>query len=462
VTRLPIRVRVTLAFAVAMAVVLAALGVFVYLGVGGALLASLDQTLGAQAIEASVRTHGEHALVDPDVGSGTTLAQLLDADGTLVRSTPPGLAPLLPATEVRHVVRSGRLLRSVSLTRPSGEWRLLALPTKDAEGVVIVARSLEPREETLHRLLRELLIAGPLALLLASLAGYALAAAALRPVEAMRRRAAAVTARSPGRLPVPPSGDELSRLAETLNDMLARLEASFEHERRFVADASHELRTPLALLRTELELALRRPRSAAELERAVRSAAEETERLSRLAEDLLLIARAEQGALPIRPEPVDVHELLATVTTRFAARAAGQGRSLVAEGTELVVEADPERLDQALGNLVENALRYGTGEIVLFARDTTDGVELHVTDRGGGFPVEFLARAFERFSRADAARERGGAGLGLSIVSLVAKAHGGTATVANRSHGGGDVWLTLPHRARTAPPATASAGALRS
>src|SRR5205085_12035881 len=139
---------------------------------------------------------------------------------------------------------------------------------------------------------------------------------------AMRRRAAAITAATPGaRLPVPPAHDEISRLAETINDMLGRLEAAFRHERRFVADASHELRTPLALLRTELELALRRTRSREELEAAVRSAAEETERLTRLAEDLLLVARADQGELPVRREAFQAQEVLGRVAGRFAAQA---------------------------------------------------------------------------------------------------------------------------------------------
>ena len=186
-----------------------------------------------------------------------------------------------------------------------GEWRILAEPARldGAHVVLVLARPLSERTETLQRLRTGFLVAAPAALVLAILAGYLLAAASLRPVEAMRQEAAAITASVPGRrLPVPRSRDEISRLAETLNDMLARLEASFEHERRFVADASHELRTPLALLRTELELALRRPRSREELENALRSAAEETERLTRLAEDLLLIARADQGSLPVRPE----------------------------------------------------------------------------------------------------------------------------------------------------------------
>src|SRR5262249_51273997 len=204
------------------------------------------------------------------------------------------------------------------------------------------------REDSLDRLVHELLFAAPLALVLASLAGYGLAAAALRPVEAMRRRAAAVSATEPGRLPVPPGGDEISRLASTLNEMLGRLEAAFEHERRFVANASHELRTPLAMLRTELELALRRPRTREELTDAIASAAQETNRLSQLAEDLLLIARADQGMLPIRPETLAAEDLLADVAARFARRAKEQGQELDVRPSGAAVAADPTRVEQAL------------------------------------------------------------------------------------------------------------------
>jgi signal transduction histidine kinase len=277
-------------------------------------------------------------------------------------------------------------------------------------------------------------------LLLTLLAGYGLAAAALRPVEAMRRRAAAISADTPGRrLPVPPADDELSALAVTLNEMLARLEAAFEHERRFVADASHELRTPLALLRTELEVALRRPRSREELQAAVRSAAEETERLVRLAEDLLLIARADEGALPIRREPTPAAELLERVRGRFAGRAETLGRELRVEPADgVVVDADPARIEQALGNLVDNALQHGAGAITLSARPHGGRVRLHVADEGAGFPTGFADRAFDRFSRADDARSERGSGLGLSIVALIAAAHGGSAHID-----GADVWVEL-------------------
>ena len=226
--------------------------------------------------------------------------------------------------------------------------------------------------------------------------------------------------------------------------MLGRIEAAVEHERRFVADASHELRTPLALLRTEIELALRRRRSAGELERALRSAALETDRLSRLAEDLLLIARSDRGSLPIRREQVRVAELLGTVASRFGATAAESGRRIeVLPSNGLVLDADPARLEQALGNLVGNSLEYGRGTVRLSAESGETVVEIHVTDEGKGFPDGFLERAFERFSRADEARGRGGSGLGLAIVDVVARAHGGRAGARNTPTGA-DVWLTLP------------------
>jgi two-component system OmpR family sensor kinase len=458
-SRLPIRVRLTLTFALVMAAVLVATGGFVYVRVGDALLTSVDQTLRSQATESATRAQDERGIVDADATGGTTLGQLLDGKGAVTRTTLAGMVPLLSPADAAKVAAGGTVWRSIELQKPAGDWRVLAVQTRGG-GVVAVARSLEPREETLQRLLHELTIAFPLALLLAAVAGYALAAGALRPVEAMRRRAAAVTAMRPGRLPVPRSRDEVSRLASTLNDMLERLEAALQHERRFVSDASHELRTPLALLRAELELALRRPRSAGELERALRSAAEETERLTRLAEDLLLIARADQGALPIRSEIVPAAELLVTVAERFAKRALGHGQTVRADDTDAMVEVDPLRVEQALGNLVDNGLTYGAMTVTLSAHERAGRVELHVTDDGPGFPEDFVEFAFDRFSRADDARSRGGTGLGLSIVALIAAAHGCEAGASNRPSGGADVWLAVPAASGRATSARQPAAAV--
>jgi two-component system, OmpR family, sensor kinase len=436
VTQLPIRIRLTLGFALAMTLVLAAVGLFVYQRVSNELLAGIDQTLVAQAHEETESGH-----VDADTGGGTTYAQLFTRTGALQASQPQALPPLLDRRLVAAAA-TGRLYRDRTLPGRRGEWRVLAVPS--GKGVVVVGRSLAPRASSLDHLRHELALFLPLALLAACLGGYALTARALRPVELLRRRAGSVTAESQTLLPVPPSRDEISRLATTLNDMLARLHAAVEHERRFVADASHELRTPLSLLQTELELALRRPRSHEELEQALRSAAEETQRLTRLANDLLLIARADQGPLPIRRETVPAGDLLEGVAQRFEIRAASLGRELRVEPSDLVLDADLIRLEQALANLVENALIYGRGAVQLRAVEQVDAVELHVTDEGEGFPEGFRARAFDRFSRADEARGRGGSGLGLSIVDLVARAHGGKAGLRNPPENGADVWLSLP------------------
>jgi signal transduction histidine kinase len=421
-----------------MAIVLAAVGLFVYHRVANELLATVDQTLTAQARE-ELSAHR----VDADAEGATTLVQLYTQRGRLLGAQPQGLAPLLDR-RVLVAARTRRIWRNeqIRLVGRRGEWRVLAVSSGGP--IAVVARSLAPRSDSLAHLRHELLVFLPLALLAASLGGYALAARALRPVELLRRQSEAVTPDEPAALPVPPSGDEISRLAVTLNQMLARLHAAVEHERRFVADASHELRTPLALLQTELELALRRPRSRKELEAALRSASEETQRLVRLAEDLLLVARADQGPLPISREEVEVEQLLAVVAERFATRARTLGRKLRAEPSELRLDVDPLRVEQALGNLVDNALTHGEGRVELRAVDAGNRVELHVLDEGAGFPSEFRSRAFERFSQGDKARSGAGSGLGLSIVDLVATAHGGIAEASNRPEGGTDVWLSLP------------------
>ena len=293
------------------------------------------------------------------------------------------------------------------------------------------------RDELLASLLTLLLVIGPLALLLAAFAGYRLAGAALRPVESMRREAAEISSETSGRrLPVPEARDEVRRLGETLNEMLERLDEGLLRERRFVADAGHELRTPLALLRTELELALRRPRSPEELEAAIRSATEEVERLIRLAEALLVLDSS--GGRALQLGELDARELLDAVARRFAARADADGRAIEVEGGGSF-RGDRDRLEQALGSLVDNALTHGEATVRLEAERVGDSIVLRVTDGGPGFPDDFLPHAFERFSRADEARTGGGAGLGLAIVDAVARAHGGRASAS-----GATVMLVLP------------------
>jgi signal transduction histidine kinase len=233
-------------------------------------------------------------------------------------------------------------------------------------------------------------------------------------------------------------------LGETLDAMLDRLRNSYERERRFVADASHELRTPVAVIKTELEGALRAGGHDAPVREALAAAVEECDHLAQLAEDLLVLARSGEGRLPVRPTALVAGEVLEAVRERFADRARARGRGIRVENAgRLRLEADELRLRQALSNLVDNALRYGDGDVVLRSRAVDGAAELDVGDSGPGFPPDLDERAFERFTRGDSARTRGGTGLGLAIVRAIAEAHGGTANIVP-DEPGATVRISLP------------------
>jgi signal transduction histidine kinase len=445
--------RVTLVFALVMAIVLGAAGVFVYLRFGAELDSTINSGLRSRAADLAVLIReADSGLSERKrsglVGRSESFAEVLSPGGKVLDSTSSvGSHVLLGPAELRRAERGPILLNRGPLPGLQDGSRLLAVPVqaRDRRLVAVVGTSTEARTESQADLAQLFLVAGPVALLLASLAAYGVAAAALRPVEEMRARAAEVSTAAPDqRLPVPPTDDEIARLGVTLNEMLGRLGEALAHERRFVADASHELRTPLSILKAELDLALIQERPPRELRAALSSASEETDRLTQLAEDLLTIAQTDQGELPVKLVPTDIGEVLEGVARRFSRRAEESGRPLeVSIEPGLEVAGDRMRLDQALGNLLDNALRYGAGPIGLTAVERDGSVELHVLDRGPGFGEDFLDRALERFSRADASKRDGGSGLGLSIVASIARAHGGEAHVANRDGGGADVWLTL-------------------
>ncbi|MBS1679623.1 MAG: HAMP domain-containing histidine kinase [Actinobacteria bacterium] len=436
------------------AVVLGGTGFFVYLQFRHDVDTAVDAGLRSRADELAAVVRQENTTLAAHqqhlVGKTDSFAEVLDPSGRVLDSSQAiGNEDLLDPAQLKAAAAGPIFVNRGSLPGGDSEGgvRLLAAPVQAPAGerIVVVGTSTESRDESLVDLEQLLLVALPAALILASAAGYWVAAAALRPVEAMRARAEEISTAAPDeRLPVPATRDEVARLGETLNEMLARIGDAMERERAFVADASHELRTPLAILRAELDLALAQGRSPDELRAALASAAEETDRLTQLSEDLLTIAQTERGELPLRLETVRIGDTFETVERRFARRAAEAGRRIEAgDGGELELRADWLRLDQAIGTLVDNALRYGAGTITLSARRTDGTAEVHVTDEGRGFPPEFLPRAFERFSRAPGVRD-GGSGLGLAIVATVAEAHGGSAHAANRPDGGADAWLVIP------------------
>jgi two-component system OmpR family sensor kinase len=420
---LPVRVRVTLAFTAAMAVLLAVAGLGLYVELGRTVNATLDRGLRSRAADLTplveqVDSGFAESRRSPLTEQGESFAQILDTNGKVV-DAPPALRnrPLLTPAQARTARRHTIVFDRATPFAEADRVRLLATPVtaQDRKLDIVVGASLDATAEAQRRLGRLLLLGGPIALLLASLAGYGAAAAALRPVESMRRRAQEIQASRPGRrLPVPPTGDEVARLGETLNAMLERLEVALARERQFVSDA-------------------------------VRSAAEEADRVVQLAEDLLVIARSERGQLPLRATDAEVADLLEDVARRFARRAEEHGVQLLVDapaGSRL--RGDRLRLEQAMGNLIDNALRHGAGTIRLHAQRSGEGLELHVLDDGEGMAPAFLPVAFDRFSRGDVSRSSGGSGLGLAIVEAIARAHGGDAGARNRPEGGADVWLRLP------------------
>jgi signal transduction histidine kinase len=440
----------TAAFALAMVLVLAAAALFVYLRLQANLNDAINTGLSSRSddVAALVRQSdtgleaGGGRLAESEAG----FVQILTPDGRWLDGTTRVRAPAILPEDTQRALQVPTVVER-SVPGIEGTARMLARPVAARRGflIVVAGASLEERDEALSGLVTSFLIGGPIAVLLASGIGYLLATAGFSPVEAMRQRAKRISLERGGeRLPLPAAQDEIRRLGETLNEMLARLEASFERERRFVADASHELRTPLAVLKAELEVAIRSGSDGVEVRESLVAALEETDHLAQLAGDLLLIARASDGRLPVERETVDVRELLEITRERFADRAREQGREIrVSAPGALEASVDPLRARQALGNLVANAMRHGAGDIRLSARREHEAVEIEVSDEGPGFPVEFVPRAFERFARGGT-RRRSGAGLGLAIVRTIAEAHGGTATIVDTGSSGAMVRLRIP------------------
>ncbi|MCU1616553.1 MAG: putative transrane sensory transduction histidine kinase for metal resistance [Frankiales bacterium] len=448
---MPLRLRLALLFAGCAALVIAAAGLAFVLQLRVGVEASLDPGLRTRVRAVADELASADGLRPGPVDQ---LLQVRSVDGHVVAASPDasGLA-LLDAAQTRQAWAG-----EIAFTGGVGgdRTRLLATSIRSSGQplLVIVGSGTDVADAAVARARSALLTGGPPAVLAVGAGAWLLAGAALRPVERMRREAAAISDRDTGRLlPLPRTQDEIAALAVTFNELLVRLQSALERERAFVADAGHELRTPLAVLRAELELAARPGRTAESLRAAVEEAAGETDRLIRLAEDLLLLARADSGQPFLDVGPVAFAELLAAAARGARTRAADRGVEVEVRCTDgLTMDGDSDRLRQAADNLLDNATRHSPdgGVVVLAGRPGPSGtVVIEVCDRGPGFPPDFLPRAFERFQRAESARARnsGGSGLGLSIVRAIAEAHGGTATAANRPGGGAVVVLELPSAA---------------
>jgi two-component system OmpR family sensor kinase len=448
--RLPIRGRLTVAFAASMAVVIGGLSLLVYLRAGRYLLDTIDAGLSSRAeVLASGLQHRGPALVNVEptlIESDEVFAQIADGSGRVLQSSSIiSRQWLLPPSAVRAAGRPAHANRK--LAGIDNLVRVLAVPVATSHGrfVVLVGASLQDRQDELVELAATLAIAGGIALCLTSLGAWLAVTGALRPVGRMRRQAAAISASGPGRrLSAAGGKDELALLGGTLNQMLNRIEDSVNRERQLVDRASHELRTPLAVQRIDLDLALSGPQTIAELQAALLSVSQENEHLTRLTEDLLVLARARGGVLGIQLVETSLADLLEDARHRNE-MFPGERAPVSFSTADEFVRVDPAWFRQAITNLIDNAIQHTPpdGQVTVTAGSDGGMLTLTVEDTGPGFSEAVLDHAFEPFTRSAGgppARHQP-TGLGLAVVQAIAGAHGGRAWAENLPNGGARVTM---------------------
>jgi heavy metal sensor kinase len=339
-------------------------------------------------------------------------------------------------------------------------------PLKGQAYTLVILQSLHPQAEMLEEVRYTFAWVIPIAILLASAGGYFLARKSLAPVVAMSSQAGRIGAENlHERLPIQNARDELGRLATAFNELLERVDQSFERQRRFMSDASHELRTPAAILRGESEVALSRTeRPAAEYRESLAVLHAEAQRLTQIVEDLFTLTRADAGQYPLSPHDFYLDELLADCTHAARSLASAKQIALTCEvPEELPIHADEALLRRMILNLLDNAIKYtqAGGRVTVSCERSGSEYSLSVTDSGPGIPGDLHSRVFERFFRADKARthsedDGGGAGLGLSIARWIAEAHHGRLILARSDSNGSTFTALLPALVGVAPEAQAT------
>jgi heavy metal sensor kinase len=456
--RLPIRARLTAWYAALLAVIIVALGTFVVLRLRTELRATIDREVRASAAQIS---HG-YAVEGPsefrDVSQtvlprGRSAAQLLDPSGRVLITYGDSVAaqPMVRGRAVADALAGKRSIVTVSLgARDRQRFRAWVAPVErhGRTRVVVVAESLEAAEGSAHRVLVLLLLAGPAALLATAAGGWGLARKALLPVERMTSNAEEIGIdRLHERIAVPRTADELSHLAETLNAMLDRLERGVEQKQRLVADASHELRTPLAAMRAELDVSLRADDLSPAACTVLESAREEVDKMSRTVDNLLTLARVDEGRLELLRTQVNLREEIDAAVRPLRPLAASKKLRLEVNGEYCTARADPRRLHQVVTNFVENAIKFVPpgGEVRVTSWRENGEVGITVADNGPGIVADARSHVFDRFYRADGARGRdGGSGLGLAICREIAGAHGGRVWVDSTEGEGSAFSMSLP------------------
>lgn len=421
--------RLVLAVTLAMTVVLLFAGGFVYWRVGYALDRQLDQELKAYQDDVNAVVQNDSA--PPKDRPGLT-AQVYAVDGTLLSRSDTNVARLVSVADIRQAAAGNLVHRDVGSFLPpsSHPYRLSSILTQmgSRQVVVVSAISRAKHDEALRELLLQLAFTDLLAIAAAALVGYGAARIALGPVERYRRAVLAAGHDPSKRLPVDTDrDDELTRLGHTFNGLLSRIESAQIRERGFLADASHELRSPIALLSAEIEWAAHRPRSSEQLAEVFASLRSQVDRLADLANMLLDLEELHDTAAAVERKQTPITDLIATSVTRWQPVADAAGRRIQISAPPTHVSLDQRWTELALGNLIGNALKHGTGTVDIRGILTEDRARFEVEDEGNGIPANLRNRAFDRFTRADQSRTTQGNGLGLSLVKAVAESQGGTA-----------------------------------
>ena len=459
--RLPIRARLTVWYIAVLTAIIAVLGPFVVLQFRADMRATIDRDV-RHTWRPLARQYAAGGLQDFAAYSDTVLPrdgadQVFDSGGRLLATWGDEVEhSLIASPEVRADAIAGHTrVVTVKLGEEGESFRAVVGPI-DRLGqrqVLAVAEPFQPVEESVQRVLTLLLFTVPVALAGAAAGGWWLARKALRPVDRMTSKAEQIGIdRLGGRIAVPRGSDELAHLAVTLNAMLDRLQHGVEEKQRLVADASHDLRSPLAVMRAELDVSLR-----GELTPAARgvlvSVHEEVDRMSRTVDNLLTLAQADEGHLKLLTTPLLLRDRVRATIRALAPAATAKGlaleeREALEAGRPDLVDADAQRVDQLLVNLIENAIKYtpsgGAVTVLTWRRDAEVGVT--VSDTGPGIPPEDLDHVFDRFFRVDEARRRtsGGSGLGLAICREIVEAHGGRIWVESEAGRGSAFSLALP------------------
>jgi signal transduction histidine kinase len=447
-----------------MLVVAAALtvgGISLVVIVSDSLVRNVDETNLSRAEDVAARARagslGRVLPVSGGVHDRTVFIQVVDQSGSVVASSENYLDPnafiyVYPEEDSHHRILVQRTVHGPPLA-PEADFRVVVLTGDTPTGPVnvIVGTEMAQAEATVAELRRTLVYGAPGVLLLAGLLVWLLVGRALRPVEVIRAQVAAITdtASLDHRVAEPPVDDEIGRLAQTMNAMLDRLQRSTERQRRFVADASHELRSPLASTRAQLEVARSHPDPAV-WEATVDDLLSETERMERLVNDLLFLARNEERRSGLAgAAPVDLDDIVLAETDRLRSR--GRVHVDISRVSAGRVRGVADNLTRVVRNLVENAERYAAGTVrVELGRVSANGrgpqVQLVVVDDGRGVPPEHRERIFDRFIRLDDARSRedGGSGLGLAICREIVTAHAGRIWADEAPGGGARFVVQLP------------------